>query len=91
MSKKPFTCPKCGYADSEFHTICPECSRPFMRDYADTRIHPRDPDLTGPWAGLSLACLLHPVFSDAGQSPRWIFPGSPVFLPPLNPGHRNNS
>jgi hypothetical protein len=47
MSDKPFTCPKCGYADSEFHTICPECGRPFMRDYTDTRIHPRDPDPTG--------------------------------------------
>ena len=47
MDEKPFTCPKCGYADLKFHTICLECGRPFMRDYADTRIHPRDPDLTG--------------------------------------------
>ena len=47
MDEKPFTCPKCGYADLIFHAVCPECGRPFMRDYADTRIHPRDPDLTG--------------------------------------------
>lgn len=46
-TQMPFTCPKCGHADSVFHTICPECGRPFVRDYTDTQIHPRDPDLTG--------------------------------------------
>jgi hypothetical protein len=44
---KPFTCPKCGYRGAVFHPICPECGRPFMRDYPDTQVHPRDPDLTG--------------------------------------------
>jgi hypothetical protein len=44
---KPFACPKCGFRDSVFHPICPECGRPFMRDYLDTQVHPRDPDLTG--------------------------------------------
>ena len=44
---RPFICPKCGFADAEFHTICPECGRPFIRDYPDTRIHPRDPDQAG--------------------------------------------
>jgi len=43
----PFTCPKCGHADSEFHAVCPDCGRPFFRDYIDTRMHPRNPDLTG--------------------------------------------
>jgi DNA-directed RNA polymerase subunit RPC12/RpoP len=47
ITEKPFTCPKCGYRDSVFHPICPECGRPFMRDYLDTQVHPRDPDLTG--------------------------------------------
>ena len=46
-TEKPFACPKCGYRDSVFHPICPECGRPFMRDYLDTQVHPRDPDLTG--------------------------------------------
>jgi hypothetical protein len=47
MSGKPFTCPKCGHKDAEFPAICPECGRPFMRDYTDTQMHPRDPDPTG--------------------------------------------
>ncbi|MGB9176842.1 MAG: hypothetical protein WCB46_08935 [Methanoregula sp.] len=48
MSRKaPFTCPKCRYTGAVFHTVCPECGRPFMRDFTDTQIHPRDPDLTG--------------------------------------------
>ncbi len=47
MDEKQFSCPKCGYEDLQFHAVCPECGRPFMRDYADTQIHPRDPDLTG--------------------------------------------
>lgn len=46
-TEKPFRCPKCGYRDTVFHPICPECGRPFMRDYIDTQFHPRDPDLTG--------------------------------------------
>lgn len=46
-NEKPFTCPKCGHRSAGFHNVCPECGRPFVRDYPDTRIHPRDPDLTG--------------------------------------------
>jgi len=42
-----FTCPRCNYQDTTFHSICPECGRPFQRDYIDVRVHPRDPDLTG--------------------------------------------
>jgi predicted RNA-binding Zn-ribbon protein involved in translation (DUF1610 family) len=45
--EKPFRCPKCGHESDEFHMICPECGRRFVRDYIDTRLHPRDPDLTG--------------------------------------------
>jgi hypothetical protein len=44
---KLFTCPKCGYEGAVFHNVCPECGRPFFRDYIDTRMHPKDPDLTG--------------------------------------------
>ena len=47
----PFACPKCGHEDAEFHTLCPECGRPFARDFIDTQIHPRDPDPTGIYAG----------------------------------------
>jgi hypothetical protein len=47
MQSSLFTCPRCGYQDPALHTICPECGRPFQRDYIDTRVHPRDPDLTG--------------------------------------------
>jgi len=47
MNGKPFTCPKCGHKDAEFHTLCFGCGRPFMRDYPDTQMHPRDPDPTG--------------------------------------------
>ena len=50
-NKTPFTCPKCGYEDSEFHQVCPECGRPFVRDFLDTQIHPRDPDPTGIYSG----------------------------------------
>lgn len=45
--EKPFTCPRCGYEDRVFHQVCPECGRPYFRDYIDTRDHPQDPDLTG--------------------------------------------
>ena len=43
----PFSCPHCHSSDTTFHAICPECGRPFMRDYPDAQIYPRDPDLTG--------------------------------------------
>jgi len=43
----PFTCPRCGHGDKEFHPVCPECGRPYFRDYIDTRFHPRDPNPTG--------------------------------------------
>jgi len=43
-NESPFTCPKCGYKDRKFHHVCPECGRPFIRDFTDTQIHPRDPD-----------------------------------------------
>jgi predicted amidophosphoribosyltransferase len=46
-SAPPFTCPRCGHQDPAFHAICPECGRPFQRDYIDVRVYPRDPDLTG--------------------------------------------
>ncbi|MFA5236511.1 MAG: hypothetical protein WC362_01490 [Methanoregula sp.] len=42
-----FKCQKCGHADREFHDVCPVCGRPFFRDYVDTQVHPRDPDLAG--------------------------------------------
>jgi len=47
----PFTCPKCGHKDTEFHAVCPECGRPFVRDFIDTQVHPRDPDPMGIYAG----------------------------------------
>jgi len=50
-NQKPFTCPKCSYKDSRFHKVCPECGRPFVRDFIDTQIHPRDPDPTGIYSG----------------------------------------
>jgi len=61
--KQPFVCPKCGYADGVFHSVCPSCGRPFVRDYTDTQVHPRDPDLTGVvtstfWARVFLVLLL---------------------------------
>ncbi len=43
----PFRCPKCGYRSNAFRMVCPGCGRRFVRDYIDTRLHPRDPDLTG--------------------------------------------
>jgi hypothetical protein len=61
--KGPFTCPKCRYTDTVFHAVCPECGRPFMRDYIDTQVHPRDPDLTGVvtvkfWARILLVMIV---------------------------------
>jgi hypothetical protein len=48
MSEKNlFTCPKCGHTDPIFRNVCPACGRPFIRDYTDTQMHPKDPDLTG--------------------------------------------
>jgi len=62
-NEKTFTCPKCGYCSAEFHNICPECGRPFMRDYPDTQMHPRDPDPSGVvtvkfWARIFLVLML---------------------------------
>jgi DNA-directed RNA polymerase subunit RPC12/RpoP len=42
-----FRCPHCGHKSPAFHQVCPECGRPFQRDYIDVRIHPRDPDPVG--------------------------------------------
>ncbi|MDD1694829.1 MAG: hypothetical protein LUQ71_08910 [Methanoregula sp.] len=48
MSLKPsMNCPHCGYRDTVFHAVCPECGRPYVRDYIDTQVHPRDPDPAG--------------------------------------------
>lgn len=49
--EKPFTCPRCGHEDSEFHQICPECGRPYFRDYIDTQFFPRDPNPQGVYKG----------------------------------------
>ena len=42
--KRCFVCPRCGYSDNTFHQVCPECGRPYFRDYIDSRINPRDPN-----------------------------------------------
>jgi hypothetical protein len=47
----PFSCRKCGHKDAEFHMICPECGRPAVRDFIDTRLYPRDPDPNGIFSG----------------------------------------
>ena len=47
----PFTCPRCGHEDDEFHPVCPKGGRPYFRDYIDTQFHPRDPDPTGIYSG----------------------------------------
>ncbi len=49
--KKPFTCPRCGFNDESFHEVCPECGRPYFRDYIDTQVHPRDPNPQGVFKG----------------------------------------
>jgi len=36
----PFTCPRCGFRDKTFHQVCPECGRPYFRDYIDTQFFP---------------------------------------------------
>lgn len=51
-SKLPFTCPHCGHTDKNFYTVCPACGRPYIRDYIDTQMHPRDPNPTGIYAGM---------------------------------------
>jgi len=50
-NKIPFTCPRCGFTDTTFHKICPECGRPYFRDYIDTQVHPRDPNPQGIYKG----------------------------------------
>ncbi len=45
--EEPFTCPRCGFKDKIFHEFCPECQRPYFRDYIDTRFFPRDPNPQG--------------------------------------------
>lgn len=47
VPEKPFTCPHCRHKCNEFHYVCPECGRPFIRDYIDWRMYPRDPELRG--------------------------------------------
>ena len=47
----PFTCPRCGHEGQAFRRTCPACGRPYVRDYIDTQLHPRDPDTTGIWCG----------------------------------------
>lgn len=59
-----FTCPHCGAVSDTFRTICPSCGRPYVRDYIDVRVHPRDSNLTGTfayrrfWARVSLALIV---------------------------------
>lgn len=47
----PFKCPHCGYTDKNFHKVCPECGRPYLRDYIDTQMHPGDPNPAGIYSG----------------------------------------
>lgn len=61
--EKPFTCSRCGYEDSEFFQVYPDCGRPYLWDYIDTQIHPRDPNPTGIyqrkfWAWVFLGLML---------------------------------
>jgi hypothetical protein len=49
--EKLFTCPRCGFNDKIFHQVCPECRRPYFRDYIDTRFFPRDPNPQGIYKG----------------------------------------
>lgn len=43
-SEKPFTSPRCRFADKNFHEFCHECQRPYFRGYIDTQFFPRDPN-----------------------------------------------
>ncbi|MFA7694330.1 MAG: hypothetical protein WCX63_02230 [Methanoregula sp.] len=66
-AKAPFICPKCGHEDMIFHEICPECGRLFFRDYIDTRVYPKDPDLAGVctskfWTWIFLLLILGGIF-----------------------------
>jgi predicted amidophosphoribosyltransferase len=70
-----FLCPHCGHRSKAFHHVCPECGRPFQRDYIDTRVHPRDPDLTGVvtsrfWARVFLILI---VIGAAAGFFMWLF------------------
>jgi predicted amidophosphoribosyltransferase len=64
----PLSCPHCGAESDTFRNICPSCGRPYIRDYIDVRVHPRDPNLTGTfayrrfWARVSLAVIVLAVF-----------------------------
>jgi len=42
-----FKCPRWGYTDKNFQEVCPECGRPYLRDYIDTQMHPGDPNPAG--------------------------------------------
>jgi predicted amidophosphoribosyltransferase len=59
-----FSCPHCGAVSDTFRNICPSCGRPYIRDYVDVRVHPRDSDLTGTfafrkkWARVSLVLIM---------------------------------
>ncbi|NYT21487.1 MAG: hypothetical protein GKC07_06780 [Methanomicrobiales archaeon] len=63
-SPPPFSCPHCGAVSETFRTVCPSCGRPYVRDYVDVRMHPRDSDLTGTfayrrfWARVSLVIIV---------------------------------
>ena len=58
------TCRHCGTKTGGFHFICPECGRPFVRDYIDARLFPRDPNPQGTfgykifWARIILVIVL---------------------------------
>jgi hypothetical protein len=47
----PCTCPHCGHPDEKFHPVRHECGRPYLRDFFDTQMHPRDPNSTGIYSG----------------------------------------
>ena len=64
----PFTCPRCGHKDNEFHAVCPECGRPYFRDYIDTQFHPRDPNPTGIYSDEVLGAGLSRAPSTLGES-----------------------
>jgi hypothetical protein len=47
----PFTCPYWRNSDEKFHTVCPACGRPCIRDYIDSQMHPMDPNPAGIYSG----------------------------------------